>query len=138
VSDHRIHDAAARGFEASVELYRRGRPGYPDDAVSHLVRELRIAPGRDVLELGAGTGKLTEMLVPTGARITAVEPVTAMREALAAACPTVRAIDGTAEDIPVEDATADAAVAAQAFHWFDGERALPEITDACGRGRGWA
>jgi SAM-dependent methyltransferase len=95
--------------------------------VSYLVRELGITEGRDVLELGAGTGKLTEMLVPTGARITAVEPVTAMREALAAACPTVRVVDGTAEDLPVGDATADAAVAAQAFHWFDGERALPEI-----------
>jgi SAM-dependent methyltransferase len=122
-----IHDAAARGFEAAVEPYRRGRPGYPDDAVAYLIRELGIGPGRTVVELGAGTEKLTERLVPTGARIVAVEPVAAMRAALAAACPTVEVLDGTAEAIPVGDATADAVAAAQSFHWFDGDLALREI-----------
>ena len=63
----------------------------------------------------------------TSARITAVEPVAAMRAALERNCPTVRAVDGTAEQIPVPDASADAVIAAQSFHWFDGERALPEI-----------
>lgn len=127
MSDHRIHEAAARGFEASVDRYERGRPSYPGDAVSFLVRELAIAPDRDVVELGAGTGKLTELIVPTGARIVAVEPVAAMREALERNCPTLTAVDGTAEQIPLPDASADAVVAAQSFHWFDGDRALPEI-----------
>ena len=127
MSDGRIHDAAARGFEAAVERYQRGRPGYPDDAVSYLARELGIGPGRDVLELGAGTGKFTELIVLSGARVTAVEPVPAMRDALAVNCPTARIFDGTAEDIPLDEASADAIVAAQSFHWFDGERALPEI-----------
>jgi SAM-dependent methyltransferase len=127
VTDGRIHRAAERGFAAAVEHYKRGRPTYPDDAVSYLVRRLGIAEGRDVLELGAGTGKFTELIVHTGARITAVEPVPAMREALGANCPTVTVLDGTAEDIPVPDASADVVVAAQSFHWFEGDRALPEI-----------
>jgi SAM-dependent methyltransferase len=116
-----------RGFEAGVEHYQRGRPTYPDDAVTYLVRELGIGPGRDVLELGAGTGKFTELIVHTGARITALEPVAAMRAALERSCPTVTALNGAAEAIPARDASADAVLAAQSFHWFDGERALPEI-----------
>jgi SAM-dependent methyltransferase len=127
VTDHRIHEAAARGFEAAVERYERGRPGYPDDAVSYLVRELEVAPGRDLVELGAGTGKLTELLALTGANVTAIEPIEAMRDALRRNCPTVTVLDGTAEEIPVAGASADAVVAAQAFHWFDADRALAEV-----------
>lgn len=123
----RIHHAAMRGFEAGVEHYERGRPTYPDDAVSYIVRELQIGPGRDVIELGAGTGKFTELLAYTGASVTALEPVPAMREALARNCPTVTVLDGTAESMPLADASAEAVLAAQAFHWFDGARALPEI-----------
>jgi SAM-dependent methyltransferase len=127
VTDARIHDAAARGFEAAVERYERGRPSYPDDAVAFLIRELRIAEGRDVVELGAGPGKFTELIVPTGARIVAVEPVAAMRRALERNCPTVTVLDATAERTTLPDSSADAVVAAQAFHWFDGESALPEL-----------
>jgi SAM-dependent methyltransferase len=127
MSDDRIHPAAGLGFEVSVEHYERGRPTYPDDAVTYLVRELGIAEGRDVLELGAGTGKFSELIVHTGARITGVEPVPAMRAALERNCPTVRLVDGTAEAIPAGDATFDTVLAASAFHWFDGDRALPEI-----------
>lgn len=127
MTDRRIHETAARGFEAAVERYERGRPGYPEDAVRYLLRELEIGRGRDVLEIGAGTGKFTELLLPSGARVVAVEPVAAMRAALARNCPTVRVLDGAAEDLPVDDASADAVVAAQAFHWFDGDLALPEI-----------
>ncbi|HET9723640.1 MAG TPA: class I SAM-dependent methyltransferase [Actinomycetota bacterium] len=122
-----IHEAAARGYEAGVEHYRRGRPTYPDDAVSYLMQQLHIGPASTVLELGAGTGRFTELMVHTGATITAIEPVAAMREALESACPTVTALDGTAEEIPIPDGSVDAVVAAQAFHWFDGDRALPEI-----------
>jgi len=115
------------GFEAAVERYERGRPSYPHDAVSFLVRAVGIGPGRDVVELGAGTGKFTELIAATGARIVAVEPVAGMREALTRACPTVEVVDGTAEQIPLPGASADAVVVAQAFHWFTGELALPEI-----------
>jgi ubiquinone/menaquinone biosynthesis C-methylase UbiE len=127
MTDPRIHHVAAVGFEAAVERYERGRPSYPGDAVSFLVRAAGIGPGRDVVELGAGTGKFTELIVPTGARIVAVEPVPGMREALGRSCPSVEAVNGTAEQIPLADASADAVVVAQAYHWFDGERALPEI-----------
>ena len=122
-----IHEAAARGYEAGVEHYRRGRPTYPDDAVTYLVQQLRVRPGSTLLEVGAGTGRFTELIVHTGATITAIEPVAAMRQALERACPTVTVLDGTAEAIPVADGSADAVVVAQAFHWFDGERALREI-----------
>jgi SAM-dependent methyltransferase len=127
MSDPRIHRAAAMGFEAAVERYERGRPSYPGDAVSFLVRAVGIGPHRDVVELGAGTGKFTELIVATGARIVAVEPVAGMREALGRACPSVEVVDGTAEQIPLPDANADAVVVAQAFHWFAGDLALPEI-----------
>jgi SAM-dependent methyltransferase len=123
----RIHKAAARGYEAAVEHYQRGRPTYPDDAVTYLVRQLGIGPGSDVTELGAGTGKFTELILHTGAAVTAVEPVAAMREALGRNCPTVAVLKGAAEQIPLSDRSADAVIAAQAFHWFDGERALREI-----------
>jgi ubiquinone/menaquinone biosynthesis C-methylase UbiE len=91
------------------------------------VRELGVAPGSPVLDLAAGTGKLTRQLVPTGADLTAVEPVEGMRRKLAEAVPGVRALDGTAERIPLDDGTFDAVFCGQAFHWFDGERALAEI-----------
>jgi SAM-dependent methyltransferase len=124
---HAIHPVAAAGFAVAADAYERGRPGYPQDAVDHIVRVLAIGPERTVLDLGAGTGKLTRLLEPTGATIVAVEPVDAMRAELSRRSPGVRALAGTAEAIPLEDASVDAAVVAQAFHWFDGERALPEI-----------
>jgi SAM-dependent methyltransferase len=127
VREERIHFAAAHGYAHAVEHYRRGRPSYPDDAVAYLVRELGIGPGRDLLELGAGTGRFTELIAFTGATITAIEPVAEMRHALERDCPTVRVLDGTAEAIPIPDRSMDAIVAAQSFHWFDGARALREI-----------
>jgi SAM-dependent methyltransferase len=127
VTDRWIHPAAAHGFEASVERYERGRPSYPEDALTYLAERLGIRSGRDVVELGAGTGKLTEPIARTGASISAIEPVAAMRAALERNCPTVEVLDGTAEAIPLPDGSAHAVVAAQSFHWFDGERALREI-----------
>ena len=122
-----IHPLAARGFEAAADAYERGRPTYPAEAVATLVERLDLGPGRTVLELGAGTGKLTRLLVPSGAEILALEPVAGMRARLADATPQARIIDGTAEEIALPGASVDAVVAAQAFHWFDAVRALSEI-----------
>ena len=128
-----IHPAAARGFGAGAEAYERARPGYPPDAVAEIVRQLDLRPGRTLLELGAGTGKLTRLLVPSGARIVAVEPVASMRATLATVIDGtdgvdgVEILDGTAEAIPMPAASVDAVVVAQAFHWFDAIRALSEI-----------
>ena len=122
-----VHQAAAEGFGRAAAAYERGRPSYPDAAVDWLVTRLGIRQGTTVIDLGAGTGKFTRMLRPTGARIIAVEPVPAMREALALAVPDVEIVDGTAQAIPFADVSADAITAAQAFHWFAGIPAITEI-----------
>jgi SAM-dependent methyltransferase len=122
-----VHRAATGGYSRAAEVYERSRPDYPSEAVDRLIQELEISEDCSVLDLGAGTGKLTRMLLSTGARITAVEPVSEMREALARAVPGGAVIAGTAEAIPAADGAFDAVVCAQAFHWFAGERALAEI-----------
>jgi SAM-dependent methyltransferase len=115
-----IHPVAAAGFAAGAVEYERGRPGYPTEAV----KALGLAPGLVVVDLAAGTGKFTRPLTDSGASVIAVEPVAEMRAALPSS---VRALDGTAERIPLEDGTADLVTVAQAFHWFDGPAALAEI-----------
>jgi SAM-dependent methyltransferase len=122
-----VHHSAAEGFERAAGTYERGRPGYPGPAVAQLVEALGIGPGRAVVDLAAGTGKLTRQLLPTGAGLVAVEPVAGMRARLDAALPVVRVEAGTAEAMPLPDGTADTVVVGQAFHWFDGPRALAEI-----------
>jgi SAM-dependent methyltransferase len=112
------------GYARSAAEYERGRPGYPAAAVEFLAAKLRLGPGRTVVDLAAGTGKLTRPLLASGAEVIAVEPVAEMRAALPAAA---RAVDGTAEQMPLEAGSVDAVVVAQAFHWFDGDAALAEI-----------
>ena len=119
-----IHPAARGGFALAADAYERGRPGYPEAAVEFLAARLRLGPGRTVVDLAAGTGKFTRPLLATGAEVVAVEPVAEMRAALPAAA---RAVDGTAEAIPLRPASADAVTVAQAFHWFAGDAALAEI-----------
>jgi len=118
--------AAAHGFagEGAARAYEQARPSYPAEAVAHVVGHGGIGPGRRVLDLAAGTGKLTRLLVPTGAEVVAVEPVEEMRARIGAGA---RVLAGTAEAIPLDDASADAVTVAQAFHWFDGPLALAEI-----------
>lgn len=116
----RVHRAAAEGFARSVDAYERGRPGYPDEALAPLA----LSPGLVVLDLAAGSGKLTRRLVESGAEVIAVEPVAEMRAALPEG---VRTLDGTAEEIPLDDASVDLVTVAQAFHWFDADAALAEI-----------
>jgi SAM-dependent methyltransferase len=113
-----IHRAAAEGFARSAEAYERGRPRYPAEAVALL------PAGAAVLDLAAGTGVLTRALVAAGLDVVAVEPVKEMRAAIPES---VRALEGTAEAIPLDAGSVDAVTVGQAFHWFDGDAALAEI-----------
>lgn len=117
---------ATRGFERA-ELYERGRPSYPRAAIDRIVSRLDLRPGRTVLDLAAGTGKLTRLLVPSGAALIAVEPVLEMRRALEQHVPEAAALSGTAERIPLVDRSVDAVTVGQAFHWFRQDEALREI-----------
>ena len=116
---------STRGFAADV--YERGRPGYAAAAIEHLVEVLDLRAGRTVLDLAAGTGKLARLLLPSGAKVIAVEPLPEMRTELERRVPGVTALAGTAESIPVADGSVDAVTVGSAFHWFQPERALSEI-----------
>jgi len=122
-----VHAAAQVGFSTAADTYVRGRPDYPADLRPWLEGELALGPGTVAVDLGAGTGKFTRLVALTGADVVAVEPVPEMRAKLAASQPAVRAVEGTAEAMPLGDASADAVVCAQAFHWFATDAALREI-----------
>jgi SAM-dependent methyltransferase len=113
---------ATRGF-ADADRYERGRPDYPAAAIATIVSELDLRAGRTVLDLAAGTGKLTRLLVPSGANVIAVEPIREMREKIEG----VVALAGRAERIPLADRFVDAVTVGTAFHWFDADAALREI-----------
>ena len=113
----------AGSFDSAAGLYERGRPPYPPAALDWL-----LPPGAlRVLDLGAGTGKLTRQLVACGLDVVAVEPLDGMRAELARAVPGARLLAGSAERIPLADGAVDAVVAAQAWHWVDPPRAVPEV-----------
>lgn len=122
-----VHDVAARGFGAEAAAYDRARPSYPPDAIAWLVERLGIKPGRQIVDLAAGTGKLTTLLADTGADLVAVEPVAAMRDRLRAQQPRIPVLAGVAEALPFADRSIDAVLVAQAFHWFDARRTMSEI-----------
>ena len=113
----------ATSFGSVADVYDRARPDYPPAAVEWLTG----APPLDVVDLGAGTGKLTRGLAALGHRVTAVEPLPAMLDRLRAGVPAAAAVLGTAELIPLADGAADVVTAGQAFHWFDHGPALAEI-----------
>jgi SAM-dependent methyltransferase len=122
-----VHPAVA-GFARAADVYERARPEYPPEAVAWLVDRLELRPGRVVVDVAAGTGKLTRLLVPTGARVVGVEPLAEMRSVLRRAVPEAEALEGTAEALPLPDACADALTVAAAFHWFRHDEALAEFT----------
>ena len=120
---NRIDPIAAAGFGSAAEVYERARPSYPPEAIDWLLVRTGVGEGDTIVDLGAGTGKLTRLLAPSGARVIAVEPIREMRALITVG----EAVDGTAEAIPVADGAAALVTVAQAFHWFDLDRALPEI-----------
>jgi SAM-dependent methyltransferase len=117
----------ALSFGDAAALYESIRPGYPSEAARWALGP-GFAIGRGtVIDLGAGTGLLTRTLIPLAGRVLPVEPDPQMRAQLEAAVPMVTAVAGTAESIPYADGSADAILTAQAYHWFDQDRAHPEI-----------
>lgn len=118
-----VHAVAAAGYGRAAETYARARPGYPPQLVPWLLTQLGT---RDLLEIGAGTGKLTRLLISAGARVTAVEPVAAMREHLAGLA-TVEVLAARAEELPLPDASVAAAIFSQSLHWTDAPAALAEL-----------
>ena len=120
--EHAEKAVRARSFGAAADAYERARPSYPDEAVDWLLPE----GAHEVLDLGAGTGKLIRAQVERGLDVTAVEPIDEMRATLEATLPEVHALKGTAEDIPLADRSMDAITVAQAWHWVDVELATAE------------
>ncbi|CPT19507.1 Putative methyltransferase [Mycobacteroides abscessus subsp. abscessus] len=117
------HAEPSLSFGSQAAAYERGRPSYPPEAIDWL-----LPPGaHDVLDLGAGTGKLTTRLVERGLNVVAVDPLAEMLEVLSNSLPDTPALLGTAEEIPLPDNSVDAVLVAQAWHWVDPERAIPEV-----------
>jgi SAM-dependent methyltransferase len=113
----------ARSFDRAAVEYERARPGYP----AALLDLLPLAPDSEVLDLGAGTGKLTRVLTERYRRVVAVEPLDGMRAILEQVVPGAESLAGTAESIPLPDASVDGVFAGQAFHWFANDAAVAEI-----------
>ena len=113
----------ATSFGAATQAYERGRPSYPADALDWLLQD----GIRTVLDLGAGTGKLTRDLVARGFDVIAVDPSEGMRTELGRALPDVRVLAGSGESIPLDAGSVDAVLVAQAWHWGDATRAVPEV-----------
>lgn len=118
-----MSDNRELSFDRVADEYERTRPTYPPEVLDLLPLQDDAA----VLDLGAGTGKLTRVLAARYRDVTAVEPLGNMRALLERVVPEVTALPGSAERIPLDDSSVDAVFAAQAFHWFDKQLALPEI-----------
>jgi SAM-dependent methyltransferase len=114
-------------FGAAATAYAEHRPDYAEAAVRWALAPVWDAPPVRVVDIGAGTGKLTATLVRLGADVTAVEPDPQMLAELRRALPEVRSVPGSAEEMPLPDASVDAVLAGQAMHWFDMSRTMPEI-----------
>jgi ubiquinone/menaquinone biosynthesis C-methylase UbiE len=119
--------SVASTFDKTAELYERARPGWPLEALDHVIQDLGVDRTATVLDLGAGTGKLTRVLIDRFGTVVAVERLDGMRTLLESLIPKAKTHAGNAESIPLGDDSVDAVFSADAFHWFDGELALAEI-----------
>jgi ubiquinone/menaquinone biosynthesis C-methylase UbiE len=128
----------ARSFDALAEEYERGRPGWPPAALDAMDARLGLGSRSVVLDLAAGTGKLTRLLVPRYASVIAVEPLEGMRAVLERVVPGARTLAGTAEAIPLPDASVDAVAVGEAIHWFDADGAAAEMARVLRPGGGVA
>jgi SAM-dependent methyltransferase len=119
----------ALSFGRNVGDYDRGRPSYPDEAVEWILAQAESAHPADsrVIDLGAGTGKFTAMLVERGLQVVAIEPDALMRERLTRNLPSVTALEGSAENLPLDDASAALITVAQAWHWVDVDATSREV-----------
>ena len=122
-------------FDAIAEMYEQTRPTYAPEALEFIAQRL---PLKRVLDLAAGTGKLTRQLVALGAEVVAVEPGDAMRAVLERVVPEAQALSGSAEHIPLPDASVDVVTVGQAFHWFRADEAVVEMHRVLRPGGGYA
>ena len=126
-SHQAVHHAAQEGFSRQAASYGRGRPDYPQQLAAWLQQVLQLRAGKSAVDLGAGTGKFTRLLLQSGANVIAIEPVDAMRLQLLQSFSGITALAATAQAMPLADASVDAVVCAQAFHWFASHEAVREI-----------
>jgi SAM-dependent methyltransferase len=133
-----VDPRAATGFAGTADAYERARPTYPADAIAAVARELGITATSTVLDLAAGTGKLTRVLVPLAGRVIAVDPSRSMLAQLREQLPSVEVRTGTAEAILAVDGSVDAVFVAQAFHWFRSAEVSAEIARVLAPGGGLA
>src|SRR3954447_14914494 len=120
-------DPLAEAFSGAADRYERGRPAYRPEPIDWAWERLALGDDARGVDLAAGTGKLAVQLTGRAGRLVAVEPLDGMRAVLTRQVPEAEVVDGTAEHMPLPDGEADAVFVGEAFHWFDGDRALPEI-----------
>ena len=122
-----LHRAAATGFADGADIYAASRPAYPAEAIDWLRDRMEIGSASRVVEVGAGTGLFTRLLLDTGAAVVATDPVPEMLAHLASTLPGAGTAVATAEALPIADGSVDAVICATAFHWFATPQALAEF-----------
>jgi SAM-dependent methyltransferase len=122
-----VHPTATEGYSRAAEIYSRGRPDFPPQALAWLRTDLGMRAGMTAVEIGAGTGKFTRQLAATGALVVALDPVSEMLSRLAVDLPDVVALRGQADSLPLASGVCDAVLCAQSFHWFATRAALAQM-----------
>ena len=122
----KLHPKAAH-FKNSAAEYEAGRPTYPTEAIEKIAKILQLCPGRKVLELGAGTGKMTQQLAAFGTDIIALEPIGEMASLLKVNVPTATVLNTVVQDLALPDSSVSSVIAAQAFHWFSDSVSIGQI-----------